>query len=293
MSKAVHRRSGALGYLSPALVVLTVWVYGPLVFTVVLSVLHWDGTGTPGFAGLDNYASLVADRQFPMAMVRTLLLVACLLPFATAVPMGLAITLWKRPGRAASTYRALLFVPVVLAPIANAVSWQFVLNPLGGVLNETLGLLGIRPVNWLGDPRTALVAIALITAGKIIGLNVLLYGAALDGLDPQSLDAARIDGAGERQVTRLVVVPQLWPVTGLLAGICVMLGGQWAFANVSVLTQGGPDGATDNIYYLLYTYGFMFFDTGQASAAAVVLITVLGAPLAARRLCRRAVAVNS
>lgn len=294
MSLPAGRRSGAFGYLTPLLAALAVWVYGPLAFTVVLSVLNWDGSSAPAFAGLHNYAELFGGTEFPRALRGTLLLAVCVLPFATVVPMALAITLWKRPGRASSIYRALLFVPVVLAPVATALSWQFVLNPLGGVLDEILGLAGIGPVDWLGDPATALPTIAVITAEKIIGLNVLLYGAALDGIDPQCLSAARIDGATEGQVTRRVIVPQLWPVTGLLVGVCVVLAGQWAFTNVAVLTQGGPDGTTDNVYYRLYTYGFTLFDTGQASATAVVLIVVLGAPLAVRGLLRhRAPAAGS
>lgn len=280
-------RRTALAYLAPLLVVLAVWVYGPLAFTVVLSVLDWDGSGVPTFAGMDNFAELFVQPEFPAALLHTVLLVACVLPFATLVPMGLAIMLWKRPGRASSVYRAVLFLPVVLAPVATAMSWQFVLNPLGGVLNETIGLLGISPVNWLGDPATALPTIAVITAEKVIGLNVLLYGAALDGIDRDSLAAAGIDGATEWQTTRHVVVPQLWPITGLLAGLCVVLAGQWAFTGVAVLTQGAPGGTTDNVYYRLYTYGFTFFDNGLASAGAVVLIVVLGLPLAIRTLLRR------
>jgi multiple sugar transport system permease protein len=283
----VHRRSGALPYLTPLLVVLVVWVYGPLVCTVVLSVLNWDGTGPPAFAGLHDYAELFGAPEFPAALWRTVLLVACVLPFATVVPMGLAVLLWKRPGRSSTVYRALLFLPVVLAPVATAVAWQFVLNPLGGVADEVLGLAGLPAVNWLGNPATALPTIAVITATRIVGLNVLLYGAALDGIDRQCLAAASIDGASEWQINRHVVLPQLMPITGLLAGLCAVLAGQWAFPNVAVLTQGGPGGATDNVYYRLYTYGFTFFDTGQASAAAVVLIVVLGAPLAVRGLVRR------
>lgn len=285
-SLPTRRRSGALGYLTPLLVVLVFWVYGPLACTLVLSVLHWDGTGTPTFVGLGDYVELFTQPEFPLALWRTVLLVLCVLPFATVVPMGLAVLLWKHPGRAGAVYRALLFVPVVLAPVATALSWQFVLSPLGGVLDEFLGLFGIPAVHWLGTPGTALPTIAVITATRIVGIDVLLYGAALQGIDRQCLAAASIDGATEWQITRYMVVPQLMPITGLLAGTCAVLAGQWAFTNVAVLTQGGPDGTTDNVYYRLYTYGFTLFDTGQASAAAVVLIVVLGAPLAVRALLR-------
>ncbi|MGP4016909.1 carbohydrate ABC transporter permease [Saccharopolyspora sp. 5N708] len=277
---------GAWAYLTPLVLVLAVTMYGPLVFTVLLSVVDWDFTSAPEFAALQHYLDLFTQPEFPAALARTVLLVVCLLPFATALPMALAILLWKRPGRASTIYRTLLFTPVVLAPVANALSWQFLLNPLQGMANQALGLLGFGPVNWLGNPHTALPAIALITAGKIVALNVVLYGAALSGLDPQCVEAARADGATEGQVTRHVLIPQLVRTTGLLVGVTVVLAGQWAFTNVAVLTQGGPDGVTDNVYYRIYTYGFTFFEPGTASAAAVVLMAVLGAPLVIRGLLR-------
>lgn len=291
ISMAPSRRM-AWPYVLPLVSVLAVTLYGPLVMTMVLSVVNWDFTGAPTFAGVRHYADLFGQPEFPHALLQTLLLVACLLPFASALPMGLAIVLWKRPGGTSALYRALLFSPVVLAPVANALSWQFVLNPLQGLANQAFRLVGVAGLNWLGDPRTALPVIAVITAGKVVGLNVLLYGAALGGVDPQCLAAARVDGATEWQITWLVVIPQLWRTTVLLTGLSVVLAGQWAFTNVAVLTQGGPHGVTDNVYYRIYTYGFTFFDTGAASSAAVVVMVALAVPLAVRGLWRRRVVMS-
>ncbi|MGC0417175.1 carbohydrate ABC transporter permease [Embleya sp. AB8] len=276
------RRSGRLGpwlYLSPMLLSLVVWVYGPLVFTGVLSFLDWDLTSDQHpFVGTDNYERLFGEPEFPRAIRRTVLYVALMVPFATFVPLGLAIMLWKRPGRMSEIYRALLFLPVVLAPVATAVSWQFVLNPLQGVANAALGGLGFADDrNWLGDPDTALPVIVAVTAAKIIALNMLLFGAALAAIDRRGIEAARIEGATEWEITRFVVWPQLRRTTVLLGFVCVVLAGQWVFTNVAVLTQGGPDGSTDNVYHRLYVYGFTFFDIGAASAAAVVIVLALTA----------------
>lgn len=281
------RTAGAL-FTAPALLMVGVWVLLPLAATVVLSLTSWNLTsGAPEFVGAANYADLFARPDFLAAMGRTLLLVALLLPFATVVPMGLAILLWRGPSRSGAVYRTLLFLPMVLAPVASAVSWQFVLNPLQGVANTALAVVGVAGPNWLGDPRTALPTIALITAGKLVALNVLLYGAALDRIDHRVLAAARLDGATRWEQTRHLIVPHLWRTTSLLAGVCAVLAGQWAFNNVAVLTQGGPDGATDNVYYWIYTAGFTYFEIGTASAGAVVLVVVLGAPLVLRQALLR------
>jgi multiple sugar transport system permease protein len=241
------------------------------------------------FVGAANFVALVTEPEFGNALARTGLYVLGMLPFATVVPLAPAILLWRRPGRASDVYRTLLFAPVVLAPVATAISWQFVLNPLQGVLNTLLGAVGLPTPNWLGDPATALPVIVAVTAGKIVALDLLLFGAALAGLDRRVLAAAQVEGATEWEITRHVVLPQLARTTAGLSLLCVVVAGQWVFTNVAVLTDGGPDGATDNVYYRLYTTGFTFFDVGLASAAAVAILAVLavvlgiGAALGGRR----------
>lgn len=275
-------------YLLPALGSLCIWVYGPLAAAVVLSLLHWSlSYGPATFAGLANYRALFADPDFAQAAWQTLLYAAGMLPLGVGLPLLLAVVLWKHPGRAASAYRYLLFVPMVLAPVATAMSWQFMLNPLQGALHSLCAALDMRAPDWLGDPHTALWAIDVISAGKVIGLNVLLFGAALAGVDLSTVEAARLDGAGERQVTWRVVVPQLSRSMVLIAMLTAVYAAQWSFTNIAVLTQGGPQHSSSNIYYLLYTYGFTYFDIGRASAGAVLAILALAVPLGFGMLLRR------
>jgi len=284
----IRTRLTPWAYQAPVLLSLGIWVYGPLVFTVVLSLLDWNLTSPSGsFVGLDNYRRLVDEPEFPAALGRTVLYVLALLPFATIVPMALAIMLWKRPGRVSDVYRSLLFLPVVLAPVATALTWRFILDPLSGIANVVLGDLGLPQRDWLGDTSTALWTMSLITAARFVALNILLYGAALAALDRRAFDAARVDGATEWEITRHLVVPQLGGTTVLLCFLCLVYSGQWTFTNISVLTQGGPVGTTDNVYYRLYTYAFTFFDAGTAAAAAVTIVVLLAALFGASSLLRR------
>jgi multiple sugar transport system permease protein len=270
---AAGKRPHGWLYLSPLLAALFIWVYGPALFTVALSVLDWNLTTPPnGFVGLDNFITLLSDPQFARSAGQTLLYALCLLPFSTVIPMLLAIMLWQRPGRASTVYRSLLFLPVMMSPVAVAVSWRFLLNPLQGLANEAVGWFGIPPVNWLGDPSTALIVIVLVTAAKVTAFNMLLFSAALSAIDRRTIEAAQLEKASEWEITRFIVVPQLLKTTVLLGLLSIVLAGQWVFTNVSVLTQGGPDGSTDNIYYRIYTLGFAFFETGTASAAAVCVL---------------------
>ncbi|OLL72043.1 Aldehyde dehydrogenase [Pseudonocardia sp. Ae150A_Ps1] len=222
-----------------------IWVYGPLLWTGALSVLDWNLISPdPEFVGVENYVELFGRPETTNAIVRTGFYVLGMLPFATVIPMTLALLLWRRPGRAAEAYRALLFSPVVLAPLATAISWKFLLSPEQGLVDTVLSGSGLPSPNWLGDPRTALPVIVVITAGKIVALNVVLFSAALAGIDRRSIEAARIDGATGWETTRYVVLPQLARTVVLLTALCVVVAGQWVFTNVAVLTRGGPDGAT-------------------------------------------------
>jgi multiple sugar transport system permease protein len=272
------RRAGrAWPYLTPVVALLLIWVYGPALFTGVLSFLEWNLTGAPGgFVGLDNYARLFREPEFGQAAGQTLLYAVALFPFSTIIPMFLAIMLWQRPGRASTVYRSLLFLPVMVAPVAVAVSWRFLLNPLQGLANEVIGLVGLPPMNWLGNPASALIVIVLVTSAKVTAFNMLLYSAALSTLDRRTLEAARLERSSAWETTRFVVIPQLNRTTALLGLLSIVLAGQWVFTNVSVLTQGGPDGVTDNVYYRIYTLGFEFFETGMASAAAAIVLVFFG-----------------
>lgn len=282
------RRPRAWPYLTPLLVALGMWVYGPAAFTVVLSFLEWDLTTPPeGAAGFDNYAALWRHPEFGRSLGQTVLYALALLPFSTVVPLVLATMLWSRPGRAAETYRALLFLPVVLAPVAVALAWQFLLNPLQGLVNEVLGAVGVPRVNWLGDPATALPVVVAITAAKVVAFTVLMYGATLASIDRRVVEAARVEGAGALDVARSVVLPHLARPTAVLALLNLVLAGQWTFTTVSVLTGGGPDGVTDNVYHRIYTLGFTFFDVGEASAAAVLLLLGFGVVALAWGIVRR------
>ena len=268
--------TGATLYLLPALAFVLVWIYLPLAFTGLLSFLRWNlVSGSRPFVGTQNYTQLVSRPDFAAAAGKTVLYIAGLLPFATVFPMAMAIMLWKHPGRAATAYRSLIFMPVILAPVAVAIAWQFILAPLQGGLDTVLAQVGLPAPDWLGSAATALWSIVVITGTKIFALNVLIYLAGLAAIDRSYVEAALTDGATEWAVTRHILVPLLSRTTALTSFLCLVLGGQWAFVNIAVLTQGGPVGSSNNVFYLLYQYGFSFFDTGLASAAAVVITGAL------------------
>lgn len=183
--------------------------------------------------------------------------------------MAVAILLWKHTGALGSLYRVLLFLPVIVAPVVGSLIWQWMLHPIQGVANVAPAWIGIGPVNWLGSPSSAIWAIIAITGWKIFGLSFILYSAGLATVNRSYVDAAHTDGASEWEVTRHILVRLRAPTTILVSFLCVIFAGQWRFAAITVLTQGGPVGSTENVFSLLYQYAFRFFDTGAAAAVGV------------------------
>jgi multiple sugar transport system permease protein len=265
-------------YLLPALSVLLVWVYKPLAQTVQYSFYSWDllPTNPQIPVGLANYRNVVTLPQLWSAVAVSGFYLAGVALFAVAVPIGIGVLTQRVGRRARSIYRALIFVPVLVSPIVAATVWSFLLTPHTGLVDRLLAPFGGGAVNWLTRPEAARVAVLLITAWKFLGISVLIVSAGLAAISPDYYEAAAIDGASGFTVLRRVTLPLLSPTVLFLVMTTVLLSSQIIFPVVNALTTGGPAGATTDIYYLLYTYGFSSFDVGYASAAAVLFFLAFG-----------------
>lgn len=284
--RARSSRGGWL-YLTPVIVVFVMWTYLPMLGSVLISFSDWHlGSGFRGWAGVENYAALFRNGEIQASLVQTVVFAALMLPFATIIPMVLAILLWLRPGRASTVFQALLFLPVMLAPVSHAAAWQLMLNPLNGFLNTILEGFGLPGVNWLGDPFWAPIVVSAVTAARIVATNMLIFTSGLAGIDRKTLAAADIEGATTWEKIRFIVIPQLKGLTIVLGAMSLVLGGQWVFNNVSILTQGGPDGSTNTIYFHIYQLGFEFLYTDRAAAASVLVLLIVFAVFALLQLLR-------
>jgi multiple sugar transport system permease protein len=263
-------------FLAPALVSLAIWVYAPLLESLRFSFYEWNllPTSPMVFVGLENYQRLLELPEMGRAALNTVYYTFGLLPLTVVLPLGVALLARGIGPRASAIYRALIFTPMIVAPVVVAVVWRWLLNPDHGIVNQALGLIGLGPVGFLQEPGTALWTILFITGWKLIGFSVLLLAAAISTIDRGLIDAARLDGASEWQVAWRIIVPLLSPVILLLVTLTLLHGAQWSFIYINVLTQGGPLQATTNLYYLLWDYGFGNFAIGWSTAAGMILFAV-------------------
>ena len=260
-------------YLLPVAGTFLVWVYEPLAQAVWRSFFEWNMLpDTPmTYVGWGNYQNILALPKLWQALRNTALYMFGLLPFAVVAPLAIAIYTQDLPTRWRNLYRGLIFVPMLIAPVVAASVWRWLLDPGHGVVNRALAAFGLGPVAFLSDPRLAIWSIIGITGWKLIGFATLIASAANARINPSLIEAARMDGASGWAIVRHIRLPLLSSTALLLVTMSILLGAQWTFSYINVLTDGGPLGATTNIYYLLWDFGFSSLSVGWSSASAVLL----------------------
>ncbi|PRA80417.1 carbohydrate ABC transporter permease [Microbacterium sp. MYb66] len=272
---AVARRDWIVGYTMVAPVVLgsLAFVIAPLVAVVWFSLHDWNVlANTFVFAGADNYERMLTDPGLHNSLLVSLWFSIGLVVLNITLALFLAVLLnQKLPGT--TTFRTFFFSPVVVSLVAWTIVWSFLLQADGGI-NGFLSLLGIEGPNWLRGDVTAMIAVIVVQVFKNVGLNMILFLAALQAVPEEISEAARIDGAGAWRRFRSITMPMISP-TILLVMILTIVGSLEVFAQIAVLTGGGPGNSTTVLVYYLYQQAFRFNDFGYASAIAVLLFFIV------------------
>ena len=266
-------------FVAPALLVIGVFFFVPVLAALAMSLTDFDiyalaSSENLRFVGLHNYAQLLVTPLFWKALGNTVFFVVAGVPLSIVVSLGTALLLHSRLTRLDAFFRTALFAPVVTTLVAVAVIFRYIFHTRYGLLDYGLGLIGIDPIDWLGDPRFAMPAIILFAVWKNFGYNMVIFLAALQTIPEELYEAARMDGASAVQEFRYVTVPALTP-TLLLVGILTMAGYFQLFAEPYVMTQGGPVESTTSVLYFMYEEGFKWWNLGPASAVAFLLFLLM------------------
>jgi len=274
-----HRVSPAWWFLAPALAAIAVFFFLPVAASVLMSLTDFDIYAIASRANLRivggaNYVRLWHDPLFWMALRNTVYFVAVAGPLSVGVSLAAALLLSAKLVRFKGLWRTIFFLPVVTTLVVVAVVWRYVYHPRFGLLNHGLALLGIGPIDWLGDPRLALPAIMLMAVWKNFGFNMVIFIAGLQSIPDRLYEAASIDGARGWQQFRHVTLPMLAP-TLVFVGVMTMIGYFQLFAEPYVMTQGGPAHSTLSIVLLMYQEGFRWWNMGYAAALAFTLFAII------------------
>lgn len=269
------RKENMAGFLFilPAMVPLLVFWIIPICWSGGLSFTNWDMmSDNIKFVGLKNYASLIKDPKFVKVLWNTLVFaVGSTVP---SIILGLLVALMMNGARKGTgLYRTVIFAPYVTPMVAVSVVWSWIFEPRVGILNFVLKIFGISGLQWIHSSSTAMLSVLIVTVWKSLGWTMIFYMEAIRKVPKSLLEAASIDGANAFWRFWKITVPLISPTTFFLVMMSTISSLQ-AYDQIQVLTQGGPAGATRTLLYYYYQAAFKNFNTGKASAVAVVLVII-------------------
>lgn len=260
-------------FLLPAAAVLIVFFFIPFFQTFGLSFYDYSSSiYNPVFNGIDNYIKLFKEPVFYKVMFNTFMYLIIAVPFLVTFPLFLAILINQKI-RGITLYKILLYLPIIVSIVVAAIAFKW-LYAGGGILNYILSVFHIEPVGWLTDPNWALFSVAAVTIWKGIGYYMMIYLASLMSVPQDLYEACDIDGAGFITKHLTVTIPHIMPTIALVSTIST-ISAMKVFAEIYVMTKGGPLNSTKTIVYYIYERAFENLDLGYASALAVVLLIVV------------------
>jgi multiple sugar transport system permease protein len=262
-----------LGFLAPQLVGLIVFLVGPLIFAFILAFVEWDGFNPMRVVGLDNFKFVFTDDQIARSAFNTFWFTVLQVP--SVMIFGFIVGFFlQRVGRIKSFYRVLFFAPQVTSSVAVAAIWLWLFNPDISPVNSILARVGITPPDWLQDPKTVILAFAIVSVWQGVGYQIVMFMAGLENVPKSLYEAADIDGASEFQKMRKITIPLLSP-TILFLSITSIIGSFQIFDYIYVFLGDTAPAASRTIVYEIVQIAFREFSYGRASAVAICLFVAL------------------
>jgi multiple sugar transport system permease protein len=266
-------------FLAPAVTAIFIFFFVPVIAAFLISFTDFDiytlgDFSTLRFTGLGNYIELFNDELFWTALRNTFYFVVVAGPLSIAISLGAALMLNSKMVKFKAIFRLSYFMPVVTTLVAVAIVWRFIYHQNFGILNYFIGLVGIDPVDWLGDPFWAMPSIIIMSVWKNFGYNMIIFIAGLQNIPEELYEAADIEGAGNWQKFRSITLPMLAPTTVFIT-IITMIGFFQLFAEPYIMTQGGPLNSTLSIVQYMYQEGFRWWNMGYSASIAFVLFFII------------------
>ncbi len=270
----------AAPFMLPSIVGMIVFSLLPIVISIVVSLTDWNGldklnaqTLGERLCGLENYGAILRSVEFWNVLGHTVYYIVLYIPLVLVMSLFIASIL-NRNMRGIGVFRVLYYIPVLTSWVAASLIWKWVLSPQYGVINQLLGYLGVRGPEWLTDKFWAMPAIVLASVGKDMGFYGLFLLSGLKAIDTGYYEAAQMDGAGKVRQFFSITLPLLTP-SMFFCVIMALINAFQLFPQVQIMTEGGPNGATQVMVERIYTYGFKYFRMGYAAAYSWLLFVII------------------
>ncbi|MCM3054222.1 sugar ABC transporter permease [Caldifermentibacillus hisashii] len=272
-------------FIAPALTLLILFSLLPIFIALFISFTDMDLAGLANwsqihFIGLENYHDIIGDPIFRKSIFNTLFYVIFGVPFVIILSLGIALLINSGKYRIFEIFRAIFYMPSITNVVAVAVVWSYLFNPQIGLFNYILSLIHIDPVPWLTDPTVAKISLIILAVWRAIGLNMIIFLAALQGIPKTYYEAAQLDGASTwKQLTKITI--PLLSFAIFFVSITTMIGWLQFFEEPFIMTEGGPLDSTTSVALFIYRNGFQYSKFGYAAAGsfllfiAIILVTLI------------------
>jgi lactose/L-arabinose transport system permease protein len=262
-------------FVSPFFILFAVFGIYPIFFSGWLSFRDWSLVGSATYVGLGNYRELLDDAFFWQAMLNAAILFFVYVPLMTLLAVVLAALLNARYVRLQGFWRAVIFLPYIMAgTVAAALAFQLILDTNSGYANTLLSFFGVSPIPWLDSIWWARISLGLLVFWAWLGFNMLIMLAGLQAIPPELVEAARVDGAGPVRIFRKITVPLLRPQI-VFAVTLSIIGTFQLFTEPFILTQGGPGRATQTPVLEIWNTTFEFFRVGYGAAMSYIFLVLI------------------
>lgn len=260
-------------FLLPAGVILLVFFFIPFFQTIVLSFQDYSSNiYNPAWIGLQNYIKLFQSPIFYKVLLNTFLYLFIAVPILAVIPLFLAILINNKI-KGVTLYKILIYLPVIVSIVVAAIAFKW-LYADQGILNYAIQKMGFESIGWLTDTRFSLISVIIVTIWKGVGYYMMIYLAALMSVPKELYEACEIDGANALKKHLTVTIPHIMPTLALVSTISA-ISAMKVFAEIYVMTKGGPLNSSKTIVYYIYERAFENLDLGYASAMAVILLIIV------------------
>ncbi|OJG28120.1 hypothetical protein RU98_GL001368 [Enterococcus caccae] len=277
--KIMKKSKSPYFFIAPAVALLLVFSIIPIFIAVTISFTDMSLAGLADFSrinfvGFDNYLTIFKDKVFGQAMFNTAYYVIIGVPLVIISSLALAIMINFGENKFFSFMRLVFYSPSITNTVAVSVVWMYLYNPTIGLLNHLFSYLNIGPIMWLTDPSTSKLSLIIIAVWKAIGLNLLIFLAAIQGIPKEYYEAAEIDGANKWQQILKITIPLL-KFSIFFVTVTTLIGWFQFFDEPFVMTKGGPLDSTLSVALFIYQRGFQYNKFGYAAAGSVILFVAI------------------
>jgi multiple sugar transport system permease protein len=271
------RTLATLGFLTPGVGLLTVFIIFPILFTAWVSLNHWSmftSVTEMNFVGLENYQRIFQQTTFQKTLENTFFYSVLNIVIMVPLALFIGLLLYQFRSKGNTLTRTLLFLPYIIPSVAVAIVWGYLYSPLYGPFNEILEFLHLPPQKWLGSLDQAMLSLIILNVWQTLGYYVVIIIAGLTEIPGDYLEAASIDGAGPWKKLIFITLPLLKRSLAFVV-VIMTINTLQVFDPIYVLTQGGPANSTNVVSYHMYDTAFNFGNAGEASAMAFILYLIV------------------